>query len=74
MPRLQQLRLVVGDESLDPTEFNGRETKITRQRDWRQPELRRLIVPVDMDVRRFVLVMTYEINPVRAASQNSGHS
>jgi len=54
------LRLVVRDESLDPAQFNGRETKITRQADWRQPELRRLIVSVDMDMRRFVQVVAHE--------------
>ena len=37
MPRPQQLRLVVREESLDPAQFNRSKPKITRQGDWRQP-------------------------------------
>lgn len=47
--------------------------KFRSQRQRVQPELRRLVIAVDMHMRRFVRLMTEEIHAVRTAPQNRWH-
>ena len=54
------------DQSLDLLELSGREAKVASERHWSEPELRGSIVAVDVDVPRFVRLMTVEVYPVRA--------
>lgn len=52
IPCLQQARLMLDDEPLDALQLNCTESKVTRQRDGSQPELRGLIITIDVNVRR----------------------
>ena len=61
------------DEPLDPAQLNRRESKVTRQCDRGQPELRRIIITVDVDVRRLVQVVADEVDAIRTAPKNRGH-
>ena len=45
---------MLGDESLDAPQLDRGESKVTRQCDRHQPELRRLVISVDVDVRWLV--------------------
>lgn len=65
---------MLGDEPLNGSQLNPVETKVTRQGDRRQPELRRLVISVHVDVRWLVQVVAHEVDPIRAAPQNSRHS
>ena len=58
---------------LDPIQFVRREPEIPRERDRVQPELRREIISVDVNVRRFVRLVTVEIQTVRAVTKNRRH-
>src|SRR5207245_9982789 len=69
IPSLQQSWLVFNDEPLDAAQLNRRESKVTRQRNRGQPELRCVIITVDVDVRRLVQVMADEVESIRAASK-----
>jgi len=54
-------------------EFDRTEAKVERQTDRIQPELCRLIVTVDMDVRRLVRFVTEKIDTVWARAQYRWH-
>ena len=47
--------------------------KVDSQCDRLEPELRREVVSIHMDMARLVRLMTVEIDPIRASSQNSWH-
>jgi hypothetical protein len=66
--------LVLDDEPLDSAQLDRRESQVTRQRHGGQPELRRVVVTVYVDVRWFVQLVTEEIDAVRTDSKNGRHS
>ena len=61
------------DQPLNPPQLLGRETKVTREADRLQPELRRQIVPVNMDMRRLMEFMAVEVEAVWTTSQDGWH-
>jgi hypothetical protein len=72
-PSLQEKLFVGSYQGLDPLELMSRETEISSQPDRGKPELRRLIVAVDVNMGWFVRLMTEEVYPVRARTENGGH-
>ena len=69
MPRPQQCRFIRTNDCHDSIEFRGTETIIVRSPNRRQPELGKLCIALDVDVRRFVAITRKEKEPVRAALQ-----
>jgi hypothetical protein len=72
MPSLQQFSLVVICDGFYFPELLGAKTKVVSQTDRRKPKLRRLISPVNMDMRRLIWFMTVEIEAVWTGSKNNG--
>src|SRR6266540_606870 len=68
MPSLQECRLMLSDQFLKPPQLLGCEAEVPCEADRLQPELRRQIVPVNMDMRRLIGFMAVEVEAVRAAS------
>jgi hypothetical protein len=64
--------LVLDDEPLHAAQLSRREIKVTRQRHRVQPERRRVIVTVYMDVRRLAQVVTHEIEPMGTDPKSGG--
>ena len=64
---------MLNDEPLNAAQLNRRESKVTRQRYRGQPELRRIIITIDVDVRRLVHVVADEVDAIRTAAKNGGH-
>jgi hypothetical protein len=58
------------DQPLNAPELDRGESKVTRQRDRRQPELGRLLVSIPVNMGRLVDVMAHEIDAIRAAAQD----
>lgn len=67
------MRPVLEHQSLNPVQFVWRESEVPHERDWVQPELRREIVSIDVNMRRLVRLMTVEIQTIRAAAKNRRH-
>jgi hypothetical protein len=66
--------LVFADEPFNATQFFGTKAKLTSQRYRAEPELRRLILAIHVDVRWFIrYVMVDEVNPIRTGSENGWH-
>ena len=65
---------MLNDEPLDSAQLDRRESQVTRQRHGGQPELRRVVITVYVDVRRLVDVMADEVDAVRPDSKNCRHS
>src|SRR3990172_834802 len=75
MPRLDNGRVVFNNKMTDLVEFSRTESMIPRQGHGRQPELRVLPVPTNVDVHRFVAVETIEIEPIWPLNAGDcGHS
>ena len=74
IPGLQQSCLVLDDEPLNSAQFDRRESQVTRQRHGGQPELRRVVVTVYVDVRQFVDIVADEVDTVGPDSKNCRHS
>ena len=64
MPSLDNGRFIFNDETTDLVEFSGTEPMIPRQCYGRQPELRVLPGPTNVDVHRFGALKTVEKEPV----------
>jgi len=73
MPRLQQSRFMHRDQPLNAPQLNRSESKVTRQRNRRRPELDRLVISIHVDMGRLVDVMAHEIDAIRAAAQDRRH-
>jgi hypothetical protein len=73
MPSLQEQLLVGPNQGLDPLKLMSRETEVSSQSDRGKPELRRPIVAIDMDMGWLVRLMTEEVYPVRARTENGRH-
>jgi len=69
-PCLQEAGCVFRDESLNAREFVRLEPEIVRQTHRLDPELRRRIVPINVDVRWFLGLMAEEVDPVRTVPEN----
>src|SRR5262245_9832591 len=74
IPSLQQSFLVLDDEPSDSPQFDRCESQVTRQCHRSQPELRRVVVTVYVDVRRLVAVVANEVDAVRPDSKNCRQS
>lgn len=70
MPGLQKHLLMLNYQRLDPTEFLGTRTKIVRQGNRVEPKLHRVIIPVYMDMRGLVRLMTVEVEPIRTIAKD----
>jgi hypothetical protein len=62
MPCLDQEGFVVSDQRLDAPQLASREAEVSRKPNGAEPELRRDIVTIDVNVRRLVRLMTEEIS------------
>jgi hypothetical protein len=62
-----------GDQLLNPPQLFGREPEVPSEPDRLQPELGREIVPIDMDMRRFMQLVAAEVKAVRNGPQDSRH-
>jgi hypothetical protein len=58
---------------MDSPELDRPEAKVSSQGNGVQPEFCRLIIPIHVDVRRFVRLMAIEVHPVRAYQQDGRH-
>jgi hypothetical protein len=70
MPGLQEAFAVFRDDLFNPTQLSGSKSEIPGERYFAKPELRRLVVAIDMNVRRLVGFMTVEVKPIWTVSQN----
>src|SRR5262249_52900543 len=70
IPGLHQDRLVLDDEPLDAAQLDRRESQVTRQHHRGQPELRRVVVAIDMDMRSLVHVVADEVEAIRTDPKN----
>ncbi len=59
---------------MDSPEFYRAETKVSGQRNRLQPELCRLIIAINMDVRRLVRLIALKIHTVRAHQHYGWHT
>jgi hypothetical protein len=73
MPRPQKLRLMLLYNTLHRSEFLCAESEVPGERDRLQQELGRLVISVDMDMRRFPHVMTHKVYPVGTDASNCRH-
>ena len=64
---------MLDDESLHSAQLDRRESKVTRQRHRGQPELRRVIIAVYVDVRWLMQVVADEVETIGATAENRGH-
>ena len=71
MPRLCELSFVFSNNASDAVEFRPAESIVVRHSNGREPELRELDVPLDVNVDRLVSVAREEEKPVRPAPQDS---
>lgn len=60
--------MIVIYDGLYFSEFPGTKTKIESQTDWGKPKFCRLLIPVDVDMRRLIWFMTIKIEAVRTSS------
>src|SRR5579863_10000383 len=73
IPRLQEKRPVLCHHRLYCAEFVCAKSEIRCELDRIEPEFRRQIVAVDMNVRRLVRLVTVEVETVRARPQHRRH-
>jgi len=73
MPSLQQLVSVRPDQQLYSTQLDRLEATVARKAHRRQPELGRAVVAVNVDMRRFVQVVTHVVDAVRPISKDGRH-
>jgi hypothetical protein len=73
MPSLQQCRLMLTHQFLQPPQLPGWEAEVAREADRLQPEFGRQIVPINMDMGWFIGLMAVKVEAVGAASQDSRH-
>jgi len=64
---------MIAHQSFDPREFYARKPATALQPNWIEPELRDSIIPLDMDVWRFVTVSRVKEEAIRAGSQYCRH-
>jgi hypothetical protein len=64
MPFLQELRSILYDQCLKPSQFPGTEAVVRRQTHGIEPELRRGIVPIDVHMRGLDDIVTEETDTV----------
>src|SRR5687767_11083645 len=64
IPFLQKCRFVFLQHSLDLSKFDRTESEIPRQRHGAQPEFGRLIIAINVDMRRFIGLMRMEVHPI----------
>lgn len=69
IPRLQEVPAVFQNQAFDPPKFFRREPQVVDHSNGIQPELRRQIVTVDVDVRRLLQVVAHEVDPVGTGGQ-----
>src|SRR6266508_3364174 len=69
MPCLQEVRLVLPRETLDPSQFVRSKSVVVRLTNGKQPELRGLVLARDVNVHWLVPVTCKEEEPIRAAPQ-----
>src|SRR5712671_1145191 len=74
IPRLLEFCTVLCHKRLYRAEFVRAKPKIIRQLYRFQPELSRRLVAIDMDVRRFVWLVTVKIKTIRAGPEHSRHA
>jgi hypothetical protein len=65
MPRLHDIGVIVTHKSLHLCQLVRRETSGLGQSERRKPKLRDHSIAFDMDVRRFVEIVTREKQPIR---------
>ena len=73
MPLLQQQRPIFYYQPLNTSEFCWPESEIHCERNRVEPELRRIIITVHVDVGRFVWFMAIEVHTVRTRHQHGRH-
>jgi hypothetical protein len=56
----------------DPIQFSRRKSIVARQREWREPVLANLVLPLNMYVLRIVAVETVKEKPVRSGKVPNG--
>jgi hypothetical protein len=74
MPTPQQLLLFVLHQSLDPTDLGAPETATISQPNLIKPELRSVLVALDVNVRRFFAVASIEEESVRTNPKYRRHA
>ena len=70
MPGLRECGFVFSDDPRDAAQFRPAESIVVRHSHGREPELRDLAVPLDVNVRRLVSVAGEEEKPIRATLQD----
>jgi len=65
--------LILQNQALQLRELTPREAEVSHQCHGNEPELRRRIIAVDMDMRGFIRLMAEEVYPVRAGAKDRGH-
>jgi hypothetical protein len=73
MPRLQQFSTVIQHDALDLSKLVGTKPQVTSQEYWLEPELGGEVVSIDVNVWWLVHVVTDEIEPKRAVSEDCRH-
>jgi hypothetical protein len=73
MPALQEFLLLGFYHTLDSRKFHGREAQILRKRNGVEPELRRLVVAVNVDVRWLIRLVAVEVEAIGTATVNRRH-
>jgi hypothetical protein len=61
------------NQSMNPLNLSSAETNTPLQSNWVEPELRQMILPLDVDMRRFLAVARVEEEPVRTEAQYRRH-
>ena len=72
MPFLQQQSPIFFHQPLNTSEFCRSESEVQCERNRVQPELRRVVITVDVDVGRFVWFMAMEVRTVQTATDTAG--
>jgi hypothetical protein len=73
IPRIQQVCSLLGNDTLNSTQFRRAKPQTVIVLEWIEPKLGYCVVPRDMDVRRFTSIRRVEEEPIRTAPQNRGH-
>src|ERR1017187_1419777 len=60
-------------QTIDAPQFSRTKAKIPRERHGRRPELGRLIIAVDVDVRRFVRLVAVKVHTVGPCHEDGRH-
>jgi len=69
IPFLQQFALPILYQFLNISKLVRSETQVSGETDWAEPELCRIIVPINVDMRGFVRFMAIEEKSIWALSK-----